>query len=202
MTKGNMNIETHQRSKQMFKRMITLTLFLSLICASLITGAEFKAEQPILITAAGQSADVLMAKILAQKNKLNFTLDKLVQPDSLTGYKTLIIVTGGSTKGLGAAKIDKDDELKRVQAVIQTAKKNDMSIIVMHLGGKARRGKLSDEFNKLAAENAHHLIVVQGGDDDAFFTEIAESKKISIQRIPKIINAGVALKKIFAADEK
>ena len=163
---------------------------------------DFKAEQPFLITSAGQSADILMVKILATKAKLQFTFDKIAQPDSLKNHASLILVSGGSTKGLGAAKIDKQHELDRVQALIKAARKAKINIITMHMGGKARRGKLSDEFNKLAAENADCLIVVKSGNEDQFFSKIANNKKIPIMLVDKIMEAGDILKGIFKAPAK
>jgi len=160
---------------------------------------DYKAKQPILITSAGQSADVLMVKILAKKSGLKFTFDKSATPEKLKDHATLILVSGGSTKGLGAAKTDKRQELKRIQTLIDAAKKAKLSIITMHLGGKARRGKLSDEFNKLAAENADCLVVVKSGDEGQFFSKIAKEKKISIELIEKIMEAGAVMKGIFSA---
>jgi len=158
---------------------------------------DFKAEQPFLITPCGQSPDALMIKIISQKSGLKFTYDKLAYPDTLKGNKTLIFVSGGSTKGLGAANIDKEQEQNRVESLIKTAQKEKMSIINMHVGGKSRRGKLSDFFNSLAAENADCLIILKSGDEDKFFTKIAEKKKIPIYFIDKIMEAGGVLKNIF-----
>jgi hypothetical protein len=181
---------------------LSIVLFVFHILCSISIAAEFRSEQPILITSAGQSADVLMVKILAKKANLQFAFDKLASPDSLKNYKSLIMVSGGSTKGLGAAKIDKQDELDRINKLIKSANTNKINIITMHLGGKARRGKLSDEFNKLAAENANCLIIVKSGDDDHFFSNIAKEKKIPIQLIEKIMEAGDVMKGIFATAEK
>jgi len=158
---------------------------------------DFSAKQPILLTSAGQSADVLMVKILAQKAELQFTFDKLATPDKLKDHNALILVSDGSTKGWSAAKIDKQQELDRIQQLIAAAKKANINIITMHMGGQARRGKLSDEFNQLAAQSADCLIVVKSGDDDLFFSKIAGEKKVPIYLIEKIMDAGPTLSEIF-----
>jgi hypothetical protein len=169
---------------------------------SISYASDYTAKEPILITSAGQSADVLMVKILAKKAGLKFTFDKSATPQKLKDHATLVLVCGGSTKGLGAAKTDKQQELKRIQTVIDAAKKAKLSIITMHLGGKARRGKLSDEFNKIAAENADYLVVVKSGDEDKFFSNIAQKKKISIKLIDKIMEAGAVMKTVFSTAVK
>lgn len=178
-------------------RLFSMMIFIFILAVNLTFADDFKAKQPVLITAAGQSADALMVKILAQKNKIDFTFDKMAKPETLKENATLILVTGGSTKGLGAAKIDKNQELERVDELVKAARKANMKIITMHIGGKARRGKLSDEFNKLTAEHADLIIAVKDGDDDKFFSTIAAEKKIPITYIEKIMEAGNVLKSIF-----
>lgn len=174
----------------------------SFIFSISVRAAEFQAKQPFLITAAGQSQDVTMVKILAQKAGLNFTFNKLAQPDKLKDVATLVLVTGGSTKGLGAANIDKEQELSRVQALIKAAREAKINILTMHIGGRSRRGKLSDEFNKVTAENADCLIVVKKGDgEDKLFSNIAAQKKIPIFLIDKIAEAGDVMKKIFTEEK-
>ena len=181
---------------------LSIFILMFLLSSNVSFSEEFSAKQPILITSAGQSADVLMVKILAQKAGLQFTFDKLATPDKLKDHNTLILVSGGSTKGLGAAKIDKQQELDRIQQLIAAAKKANINILTMHMGGKARRGKLSDEFNQLAAQSADCLIVVKSGDDDLFFSKTAGEKKIQIHLIEKIMDAGPALSEIFKEPTK
>jgi len=158
----------------------------------------FTAKEPVLITSAGQSADILMVKILAKKANLNFSIAKLATPEKLKDFKSIIVVCGGSTKGLGAAKIDKQEEYNRVEKLIKAAKGDRIPIIAVHVGGKSRRGALSDYFNKLVAENASHIIVVKNGNQDAFFTKIAKKKGIVVEESEKIIGIGKLLKNIYS----
>ncbi len=168
-------------------------LFLSLIFLFLLTSIyaqdslAFHAEEPVLITSAGQSADVLMVKILAQKAGIAFKFDKTAPPAVVDSVKSVIIVSGGSSKGLGAASIDKEQELKRLKDVIARAQKDKLPIIGIHVGGKSRRGELSDYFNKPVAQSANYLIVVKEGDYDSFFSNMAARRKIGIS-IPEKIN--------------
>ncbi len=175
-----------------------MPILLTLAMISVAMADEFHAKQPLLLTAAGQSQDVTMVKILIQKAGLKFTFDKLAKPDQLKDHASLVLVAGGSTKGLGAANIDKEQELQRVTALVKAAREAKMSIITLHVGGASRRGSLSDEFNQLSAENADYLIVVKSGNEDKFFTKIAEAKKVPIVLIDRIMEAGDVLKQIFA----
>jgi len=185
------------RSHLIFKLLLVMLVSVSILTAQETKKKVFKAQEPVLITSIGQSADILMVKILAKKAGLKFEVDKTAKMEKVDSCKTLIVVCGGSTKGLGAAKIDKEDEYTRAEKVIKRAKKNNTAILAVHVGGKSRRGALSDYFNKLGAENADHIIVAKSGDADGFFTNIAKEKGIGIDTSEKIVAIQVILKEIF-----
>jgi hypothetical protein len=158
---------------------------------------SIKFQQPILITSAGQSADVTMAGQLCKRLKLDYTADNKATAKKLDGVKTLIIVPGFSSKGLGAAGISREQEMARVKELIDAAKSKKLNILVLHLGGKPRRGAQSDDFNKMAAEAAAHMVVVQQGDEDQFFSTIAKEKKVGIDLVDKIAAAMKPLETLF-----
>jgi len=185
------------RTHMLIKLVLVSILSTSFLISQEAEKKVFKAKEPVLLTSVGQSADILMVKILAKKAGLNFEVDKTDKPEKADSFKTVIVVCGGSTKGLGAAKINKEDEYARAEAVIKRAKKNKASVIAVHVGGKSRRGALSDYFNKLGAENADHIIVVKSGDADSFFANIAKEKGIGIDTSDKIVSIQNVFKDIF-----
>ena len=71
-------------------------------------------ETPILLTSAGQSADSDIIKTLCTKANISVELANQATAENLDGVKTLLISVGGSSKGLGAAGIDADQEIARV----------------------------------------------------------------------------------------
>jgi hypothetical protein len=149
--------------------------------------ASFTANEPVLITSAGQSADVLMVKILSEKAGVDYLFRKTASDAQLDSVKSVIIVTGGSSKGLGAASIDKEQELERVKRLMRKANEKKLPLIGIHVGGKSRRGELSDYFNIPVAEKVDHLIVVKEGDHDSFFSQLGEKRHITVQ-LPEKIN--------------
>ena len=179
--------------------LIALMALLVLIAVAWGEEAEKEAafEQPILITSAGLSADVKLVGMLAKKDKLDATVSNAAQPSELDGIKTLIIVPGFSSKGLGAAGVSQKDETDRVVALLAAAKEKDIPVITVHIGGNARRGGQSDAFNKMAAEASQYMIVVEQGDEDKFFTNIADSAKIPLDLVPKIAQAAEPLGALF-----
>lgn len=154
-------------------------------------------EQPILISSAGQSADVKLVAMLAKRQKLDAKAIEMAQPSDLDGIKTLVIVPGFSSKGLGAAGVSQKEEMDRVVALLDAAKRDDIPVITVHIGGNARRGGQSDAFNELAAESSKYMIIVQQGDEDKFFSKIADEKKIPIEIVDKIAGTAKPLGDLF-----
>ena len=93
------------------------------------------AESPILLTSVGQSADVEMVKVMMDKGGLSPETNSLATEADLGDSKTLVLAIGGSSKGLGAAGIDANQELERVNKLIAAADEKGMTIIALHIGG-------------------------------------------------------------------
>jgi hypothetical protein len=177
-----------------------LVLFV-FICFSMVAFAKSpstgKFAQPILVTSAGQSADVSLAGTLLKKLNLNYKVSNLATESELSGIKTLIIVPGFSSKGLGAAGISREKELERVEKIIKAAKAKSIKVIMLHLGGKARRGAQSDDLCQMAANASSLMVVVKQGDEDQFFTHIATRKNIPIDVVGKMADSLTPLKEAF-----
>ncbi len=168
-------------------------LLLSLLLAgtTLATAqATAPLQAPALVSSAGQSADVTLAGRLCKKAGIEAKVLPAATAADLKGFKTLMIVAGFSSKGLGAAGVSREQEMERVKALVAAARASKTPILMLHIGGKARRGSQSDDFNKVAAESAVRLIVVKQGDEDGFFSKIAGERKVKIDLVDKI--AGVA----------
>lgn len=154
-------------------------------------------EYPILITSGGQSADYQMIATLLKKQNLNFVSNNLATDADLGDAKTLIVVVGGSSKGLGAAGVDADGELARLTKLIEAAKAKGLKILCMHTGGEARRGDLSDKFIKPIFEYADYAIVLAAGDADGLMSGICASKGIPMTSIKALSDVASVLPKAF-----
>lgn len=158
---------------------------------------EAFAESPILLTTGGQSADYQMVGTLMKNLGMDYEVNNVATSADLGSAKTLVIVVGGSSKGLGAAGIDADGELARVDELITGAKNAGLSIIVMHTGGSARRGDLSDKFISPIFEKADYAIVVKSGDEDGMMAGICANAGIPVDLIDKINDVADVLPKAF-----
>ena len=159
------------------------------------------ADKPAVLTAVGQSADVEMVKVLLTREKIPFKVDKagaLFKASDLTSAdKTLIVVMGSSSKGLGAAGISFDEEMTRSQALVKRAKELGMKVIALHVGGAVRRGANSDKLINFAVPLADYVIVVSDSDNDGLFTNLARETKIPISKVEKIALVGAPLAAAF-----
>ncbi len=156
------------------------------------------ADKPALLTAIGQSADFEMVKVLLTRNNIPFKADNLVKAEGLDGTaKTLVLVVGASTKGLGAAGISADAEIARTKALLKRAKELGMSVITLHVGGASRRGALSDSLIEPCMAVSDYAIVVEGSDQDGLFTKLAEKAKIALAKVARVSLAGAPLAAAF-----
>ena len=156
------------------------------------------AAKPAFLTTVGQSADIEMVKVLLDRSAVPYTANAQAKAGDLaaSGAKTLVVVLGGSTKGLGAAGISAEAELDRAKAVLAEAKRLGMTVIGMHVGGEARRGQLSDRFIQAAVSSCHYVVVVADGDKDGFVTRLCGAG-IPMDKVERISGAVEPLRKAF-----
>ena len=155
---------------------------------------EAFAESPILLTSGGQSADYQMIGTVMGKLGMDYTVNNLATSADLGDAKTLVVVAGGSSKGLGAAGIDADGELARRTELLDGAKDKGLS---MHTGGEARRGDLSDKFIAPCFEKADYAIVVAAGDSDGLMSGLCAENGIPMDSINSISDVTTVLPAAF-----
>ena len=151
-----------------------------LACSIFAVCSSASLASDVVLTPFGQSPDAMMVKVVLKKLGVDGRLEKLLEADGLLDEKVLITVVAGSSKGLGEAGIDKDAEIARMQSVVAAARARGMKILVMHIGGKGRRGTLTDLFIVEAVPMADKLIVVEGGNYDGLFTRLVEGTDLEI----------------------
>jgi len=161
--------------------------------------AEIKlaATEPVLLTSAGQSADVQILKTLFNRSKVEAKTLPLAKPGDLEGMKTLVVAVGGSSKGLGAAGIDAEKEQARVKALLAKARELKLPVLAMHIGGETKRGDLSDGLFRLVAAAAAQIGAVKDGDKDGFLTKTAATHAVPMHTVEKLASVAEPIKAIF-----
>jgi hypothetical protein len=156
-----------------------------------------KFDQPVLITSAGQSAEVQMASVLAKRAELDFTLSKMATAQELEGIRSVCLVIGVSLKGLGAAGLDMAQEKERITSLLEAAKEKNIPVLCLHLGGEQRRGQQSDSMIKEFLPYARMAMIVKSGNQDGLFNSICDPKGILLVEVEKTVDILGPLKEAF-----
>jgi hypothetical protein len=195
-----------------------LSVFLSILVVLLLVWSPVwsqkqavKLDQPVLLTSCGQSPGPLKIKVFLAKLSIDHVYNLQASVADLAAkkkegkpFKTLIIVTGASLKGMGAAKTSIDDETDRIKKLIAEAKKMGIKIVGAHVEGMERRaqgasaGDNSDEISiDAVCPVSDVLLIRKDGDEDKRFTAISTGKKIPMLSFEKNMELSDVLKNLF-----
>jgi hypothetical protein len=189
---------------------VTLTL-VALGSAGLAAGAWAQpaapmAQAPVLVTSCGQSPGPLKITVFLKRLGVvyDYKTDATDKDIASKKYKTVIVVTGASLKGMGAAGVSMKDELVRTAALLDAAKKQGVLIVGAHIEGMARRaqgadaGDNSDEQSiDAVCPKAQVLLIRKDGDEDGRFTAIAKKQNIPMVAFEKNLEIEGVLKTLF-----
>jgi hypothetical protein len=178
---------------------IVLFLLVALFAFVAFAAEEITMEEPVLITSGGQSPGALQMMVLAKSGKIDYVFEKNVAADyaDLANFKTIIIVAGASSKGLGAAGIDIDTEIARLEALVEAAKPNGTNVIIAQIEGSTRRGASSDLVIDTLIDSCDLLLIKNDANNDGKFSTISEEKEIPMLNFEKTSDARNVLKEIF-----
>ncbi len=165
-----------------------------------------KAQAPVFLTSCGQSPGAVTVGVFLRRLQIDYDLKETGTVKNLGAkpYKTLIIVTGSSLKGMGGAGVSIDDELARAGALIAEAKKRGITVIGAHVEGMERRAKNaapgdnSDEMSiDAVCPKAKFLIVRKDGDEDGRFTTLGKKFTIPVVFYAKSLDLSGVIKDVF-----
>jgi len=173
---------------------------------ALAQAAAPKAQAPVLVTSCGQSPGPLKLTVFLKRLGIayDYKTDATDKDIASKKYKTVIVVTGASLKGMGAAGVSMKDELTRTAALIDAAKKGGVMVIGAHIEGMARRsqgadaGDNSDEQSiDAVCPRSQALLIRKDGDEDGRFTAIAKKQNIPMITFEKNLEIEGVLKSLF-----
>jgi hypothetical protein len=173
--------------------------------------AAEKAGLPVLLTSCGQSPGPTKIQVFLKKLQLDHVYNlqataKDLQAKKSAGapFRSLIIVTGASLKGMGAAGVSITDEIARTKALIEEAGKQGIKVIGSHIEGMARRaqgaapGDNSDEMSIDAVCPFSSLMVIRkDGNEDGRFSAISKGKNIPLIEFEKNLELERVLVSLF-----
>ncbi len=138
---------------------------------------------PVFVTSFGQSTDAAMLDTVMKRIGVDYVYNATASADAISGYKTIVIAVGASTKGLGAAGISEAEETARAKEIMAAVKANGIEVICCHIGGSARRGTLSDEYADMVMSEASLIVLKEDANFDYKFTKYAEEHNVPISLI-------------------
>ncbi|MCX6552000.1 MAG: DUF6305 family protein [Acidobacteria bacterium] len=189
--------------------LVVFVAVMALVClptAAFTQPAAPKAQAPVLVTSCGQSPGPLKVTVFLKRLGIeyDYKADATDKDIASRKYKTVIIVTGASLKGMGAAGVAMKDELARTAGVIDAARKLGVLVAGAHIEGMARRsqgaeaGDNSDEQSiDAVCPKSQLLIVRKDGDEDGRFTTIAKKQNIPMVAFEKNLDLEGVLKTLF-----
>lgn len=150
---------------------------------------------PYIMTTCGQSTGSVMLHMIATQAGLTSTDEHGLTAEDLaskgSGCNTLIITTGTSGKGMGAAGTDINYEIERCSAVAEAAKEAGMTICIAHVEGMSRRTDANDQASiDSMLPYADVIMVVDESDSDGLFTDYATENNIPIIKAADTLSLG------------
>lgn len=200
----------------LYRRVISGLVALTLILVAGVGSLEAQdssvmGETPILLTSCGQSPGPTFVKLFLGRLGFDHELkDQATAQDLMdaqaagTPFKSLIIVTGASLKGMGAAGVSMREELIRTEALIAEANNQGITIVGAHVEGMDRRaqgataGDNSDEQSIDAVmPNSDVMVVRADGNEDRRFTLLSDSEGVPLVLFEKNMEMGDAFAKVL-----
>ena len=149
---------------------------------------EGKLYGPFVSTTCGQSPGGVMFKSLAGTVGLEAVNENALTAETLAevapNAKTLVITTGTSGKGMGAAGTDVDAEIARCTKLAEAAKAAGITVVCAHIEGSARRTDASDQASidaMLAVADV--VLVIEESDNDGLFTNYCTEHNIPLIKV-------------------
>jgi len=175
-----------------------LFVALTVVFASVAFAADKPViEDPLIVTTCGQSPGAVMVKMSSMQAGFKAEHNNNLTAADIKGkgYKTLIVTSGTSMKGMGAAGTNVDKEIARVQELMEAAKAEGMLVIGAHVEGMARRTDQSDQASIDAVlSKADAVLATVDSDSDGYFTKYAEEHNIPIIKVKDALGIGQGLK--------
>ena len=178
-------------------------VFLSaaLFFAGAASAAEMPAvEAPVIVTTCGQSPGAVMVKMSLMQSQITpVESNNTMTTSDLAGkgYKTLIVTTGTSGKGMGAAGTNVEKEIARCKELIEAAKAEGIVVITAHVEGMARRTDSADQASiDEIMPLGDAILIVAGSNPDGYFTKLAQDNDKPLIEAKDALSIGSSLKEL------
>lgn len=170
------------------------------IAGALIAAEMPIVEPPVIVTTCGQSPGAVMVKMSLMQSQITpVESNNTMTTSDLAGkgYKTLIVTTGTSGKGMGAAGTDVNKEIARCKELIEAAKAEGIVVITAHVEGMARRTDSADQASiDEIMPLGDAILIVAGSNPDGYFTKLAQDNDKPLIEAKDALSIGSSLKEL------
>jgi len=164
-------------------KIFLLVLFLTLpvIGVSAETENNLHFHEPILITSAGQSLDPFLVKAAFDQLGIMTELNTLAEKEDLTQFEQVVFVGGYSHKGISSANLSFNDEIQRINGLVNKAQENSIPVVFFYLGTFFLGDQREKELIQLIVPYSGYVILYSGckGPIDYIY-ETAEENDIPV----------------------
>ncbi|WP_088553117.1 DUF6305 family protein [Calderihabitans maritimus] len=150
-----------------------------------------------LITTVGQGPEGLIVAKMADELKIRNYYRYKAEAIDVEGYGSLLVAVGYSDMGMLSSRISWGEEKQRALELVKAAKKQRIPVILLHLGGRSRRGHKNDELINMLAPHADYMIVLRNGNRDGFFSRIAKENQIPITVVRDMEAVKIPLNSVY-----
>lgn len=144
------------------------------------------AKESVLITSAGQSTDACIVAEIANELMIHNFFRPQAGPSDLHDINSLAVVVGYSSIGMKSSSISLDEEKARLVRLLEKAKKGNLIVLVLFIGGKHRRGPETDELLELVSAKGDYLIGVREANYDNFLVDLAKKHALTLTLVKDI----------------
>ena len=139
------------------------------------------------LTTIGIAGYDTLKNLLGTISGLQYTDSQTLTADDVTANDILVVVVGGSSKGMGGAGVTTASEVARAEGF---AAKAGLEIIVLQLGGSATRGETSDPMYNAICGAAKVTMILDGANTDGLFTNLCPAGSLyTFTRGSKMVNS-------------
>lgn len=163
---------------------------------------NFLDGKTVYLTTIGQADIDIVANILdaAGVEETDYTRKELLTASEVNASEVVLIVTGTSAKGLGAAGVNQTDEQNRATEFANKAEAGTITVITIHVGGSSRRGSSTDPILNIICPKSDLMLIVNSGNSDGLFTNIARNNEVEIHLYSKTSKMIDAFSKLFPVE--
>ena len=153
------------------------------------------AKEYALITSAGQGTDAYIINDIANKLMIHNYFMPQAKKDALDSVNTIVFAVGYSALGEKLHETSYETEKKRIKELLTAAKKQDITVITVFIGGRQGREKNTEELLSLVSAKSDYIITTKNGNGDGYLSELAKSNRIPLT----VVNSVNDLSEPFAS---